>query len=121
MKREPKKSDAPDSRQWRGGLCLRCHAAAEGFAARNEGKIRRQTRHFCNRHTDGGMGEFGRVRPLRAALHIRKLIAQRGDAAFRKPLRNGSHEGISYAVFCLKKKKNKTKNSEEGTDLEPDA
>src|SRR5207249_4272766 len=30
MKREPKESDAPDSRQWRGGLRLRCHAAAEG-------------------------------------------------------------------------------------------
>src|SRR5439155_14387537 len=41
MKREPKEGDAPDSRQWRCRLRLRRHAAAEGFAARNERKIRR--------------------------------------------------------------------------------
>src|SRR5207244_9411589 len=64
MKREPKEGDASDSRQWRCSLRLRCHAAAEGFTTRNEGKIRRQTGHFRDRCADGGMGEFGRVRPL---------------------------------------------------------
>src|SRR5436309_9984415 len=42
------------------------------------------------------------------ALHLFVQISQSGD---RKSTRlNSSHVKISYAVFCLKKKKNKQKN-----------
>src|SRR3712207_8921153 len=61
------------------------------------------------------VGEAGRVRGgdrdavgLRrpAAAHLHPLV----DAGDRKSTRlNSSHANISYAVFCLKKKKNKTR------------
>src|SRR5207253_9036283 len=50
----------------------------------------------------------GGTLPLRALAAIPALDAGRGDAtADRKSTRlNSSHVAISYAVFCLKKKKN---------------
>ena len=84
MQWESEERDAVHSRQWRRRLRLRGHAASEGFAARDERKIRREARRLHNSRADGGLGEFGRVRPLRSALHVRKLITQRGDAALRK-------------------------------------
>src|SRR5438105_7314833 len=48
-----------------------------------------------------------------------KTIAIRADMEDRKSTRlNSSHEWISYAVFCLKKKKKKTKtyNSRDSTN-----
>src|SRR5437899_9816848 len=51
-----------------------------------------------------GRGVGGRVLPPLAA------GAERADTLDRKSTRlNSSHLGISYAVFCLKKKKNKSK------------
>jgi hypothetical protein len=55
------------------------HAAAIRFSARNEGQIRGQMGHCRDGRTDGGMGYFRDVGPLRATLHIWKLIPQRGD------------------------------------------
>src|SRR3989442_5594152 len=41
--------------------------------------------------------------------HVPKLIDELGDVRDRKSTRlNSSHVRISYAVFCLKKKKNKS-------------
>src|SRR6476620_12056366 len=52
-----------------------------------------------------------RSRGRRSALHPaagRELVAAAADRRDRKSTRlNSSHANISYAVFCLKKKKNK--------------
>src|SRR5258705_7059652 len=54
----------------------------------------------------------GKIRPLRLPQHVQQielLVRQRaalGEIRDRKSTRlNSSHLGISYAVFCLKKKK----------------
>src|SRR6202165_5616966 len=80
MQRESEENQAEDSGQWRCCLRLRSHAAAKGFSAREKGKLRYQTRRFRQCCADGGLGKFRSVRPLRALLHIGKLIAKRGAA-----------------------------------------
>src|SRR3712207_7467734 len=50
------------------------------------------------------LGEHGRIRPRRLAHEMQERLVLGGD---RKSTRlNSSHANISYAVFCLKKKKN---------------
>ena len=41
-------------------------------------------------------GKFGRIRPLRALLHIGELITQRGDAALGKSVRDLRHKGVHH-------------------------
>src|SRR5258707_4706363 len=49
----------------------------------------------------------------------KSLFEQTGKAADRKSTRlNSSHANISYAVFCLKKKKNKDAPTKMSMDLE---
>src|SRR5689334_23682406 len=49
------------------------------------------------------------VRRQRAHAHRAQREEQQGDAVDRKSTRlNSSHSSISYAVFCLKKKKEST-------------
>src|SRR5258705_2399749 len=59
-----------------------------------------------------------------AFLHLRRLDYTASDLSYtdRKSTRlNSSHLGISYAVFCLKKKKNKNRSSERHAgSLHPD-
>src|SRR5258705_7104040 len=52
--------------------------------------------------------EIGSAPANRGFVHVQlRLLAGRTDTADRKSTRlNSSHLGISYAVFCLKKKKN---------------
>src|SRR2546426_554019 len=57
----------------------------------------------ANRTADGGVGRFGRK------ANFATLLGEKRD---RKSTRlNSSHLVISYAVFCLKKKKNHTATS----------
>src|SRR5258707_14925422 len=49
---------------------------------------------------------FRASRPVQSGLHHRRRRRARNEAADRKSTRlNSSHANISYAVFCLKKKK----------------
>src|SRR3712207_7680664 len=62
---------------------------------------------------DGDPGEPARQTDQRSARHVGEFGPGRGDgsrgATDRKSTRlNSSHANISYAVFCLKKKKIKT-------------
>src|SRR5262245_64696732 len=51
--------------------------------------------------------------PVVGDLHDVRVLEPLGGARDRKSTRlNSSHLGISYAVFCLKKKKDKTTNEE---------
>src|SRR5207248_8208486 len=75
-------------------------------------------------------GDIERSASLRAvfyaAVHLQKRRGSRSpaaaactDAGDRKSTRlNSSHRTISYAVFCLKKKKNKTKPHSAYTQLD---
>src|SRR5207244_8129565 len=61
------------------------------------------------RHQVGGElhARERQVERLRHGLHEQRLGEARHDVADRKSTRlNSSHQIISYAVFCLKKKKN---------------
>src|SRR5712664_4615312 len=58
------------------------------------------------------------IPPAHAAMPRRTGCSRRprGSAGDRKSTRlNSSHDPISYAVFCLKKKKNKTQSSNKET------
>src|SRR5438477_4620800 len=64
--------------------------------------------------------ERQRLRPVelavRSGVHRGAVGERRGDIEDRKSTRlNSSHMSISYAVFCLKKKKTKIKNSSQIT------
>src|SRR5207253_8377611 len=57
------------------------------------------------------LGQRLRLRQL-AVLHLEDDPPARGSAADRKSTRlNSSHVAISYAVFCLKKKKKKSQQT----------
>src|SRR5438105_8179994 len=63
------------------------------------------------------VAERSRAIPLVVRLELRHLRVRReaDRERDRKSTRlNSSHEWISYAVFCLKKKKNKSEDSETG-------
>src|SRR5690242_21102671 len=64
----------------------------------------------------GHLGRVPRVRPLRD-VHLHSRAARNAGAARdRKSTRlNSSHMSISYAVFCLKKKKTKSTTSIKST------
>src|SRR5437870_10071910 len=76
--------------------------------------VRRQRRGRCGRHGHGGWGR-GRGRCAGAAGGRRgRRGSRRGRWGRRRRDRkstrlNSSHVAISYAVFCLKKKKKKNK------------
>src|SRR5256885_4475259 len=60
------------------------------------------------RHAGARIGQHQDALGLAAAAGLNHLAGQRGRLADRKSTRlNSSHLVISYAVFCLKKKKNK--------------
>src|SRR5438105_11692645 len=57
-------------------------------------------------------GEVYRKLVSPTAVELRRVIAHYAITGDRKSTRlNSSHEWISYAVFCLKKKKNTIQNS----------
>src|SRR5438874_8791389 len=88
IRRPPRSTLFPYTTLFRSGLCL--HLGRGGPAA----------------ETGGG------VRAVRAAVQRRRRV--RGD---RKSTRlNSSHVEISYAVFCLKKKKKKIKKQDKRTN-----
>ena len=64
MKRESEKREAAHSGQRRCGLRLRSHSATEGFATREKSKLGNQPGCFHYRRADGGMRQFGCVRPF---------------------------------------------------------
>src|SRR5258705_10247401 len=66
-----------------GSRCRKAHGAATA-------------QHVGHRLKDGG-----------AVAHYRRRQVGRGDQDRKSTRLNSSHLGISYAVFCLKKKKNK--------------
>ena len=78
---------APATSCGRRRTCRRRRAASSGSRARRR-------RH---RGAHGGCATFGRVRPLRAALHVRKLVAQRGDAALGEIARDVRQERVRHA------------------------
>ena len=85
-----------DTRQWRDGLRLRRHAAAEGFAARNQSQPRTTSRGFIDGCTHDDMSHGWGIRPFAAAFHVRKLIAQGRDIALEQTERNPLHELVGH-------------------------
>ena len=59
--------------------------------------MRNQTRGLQHRGPDGGLGDFWRIGSLGTLLHIGKLVAQRGDAAFGQSIRYCGHEWMRRA------------------------
>src|SRR5947199_7086891 len=72
---------------------------------------------------DGGDRSAGRAAPVRIPVHgVReegKQMRERPEADRKSTRLNSSHLGISYAVFCLKKKRNITPTG--GRDQNPGA
>ena len=67
------------------------------LAAGEEGKCWCKPRGFGHGSADCRMRKFGRVGPIGASFHVRKLIAQRGDAALGEPLRSVIHEWVEHS------------------------
>src|SRR3712207_7846692 len=81
------------------------------FRSRLDGRKRADARRDALGNAGQLEGEFGddAERPLRADEEPGEIVA--GGALDRKSTRlNSSHANISYAVFCLKKKKINTQN-----------
>src|SRR2546430_13955805 len=84
MQRKAEKNKAADAGQRGGSLRLRRHATTEGFAAGGERKCGHEPGGLRHGGPDRRMRELGRVWPFAPLLHVRKLIAQRSDAALSK-------------------------------------
>src|SRR2546422_4541223 len=66
-----------------------------------------RTRHFCFRDQSSASGPRAESCPGRSGVFPLSVVLD--DTGDRKSTRlNSSHGYISYAVFCLKKKKNRT-------------
>src|SRR2546426_9938100 len=73
---------------------------------------RRLGRHRQNRHRRPERGDFARGEPALGECDDERRLQHARDREDRKSTRlNSSHLVISYAVFCLKKKKNNKKES----------
>src|SRR6266545_3197183 len=92
MQREPEEDQPSHARERRRRLRLRGHAPAERLSAGEQRKLWYKTGGFSYGGADGGMREFGRVRPLAAALlHVEELVAQGRDATLGKLGRDRGH------------------------------
>ncbi len=100
MKRKAQKNQSAHSRQWLRGLRLRSHAPAEGFAARKQRNIRKQSTSLDNRCSHGRLCRFRTVWSLRTLLHVEKLITECGNAALEKPHRDRCHKRMGHARPC---------------------
>src|SRR5215217_9287037 len=81
--------------------CLRCVEAGDEVEVRARGERERSVLQRLRSQVDADVGEVRAKEALQAAPH-------RVD---RKSTRlNSSHANISYAVFCLKKKKKKNRD-----------
>jgi hypothetical protein len=71
---------------WQCGLSLRLrgHSSTEGAPARKKWQSRRELLGLGDRCTYCCMTQTGRVGAAAVALHVWELVAQRGDAPFRK-------------------------------------
>src|SRR5438105_6353101 len=82
--------------------------SGHGSLERAQESSQRQPRACARSGLQGGRGRPARVADLPIARSAERWRGARRD---RKSTRlNSSHEWISYAVFCLKKKKNKDNN-----------
>jgi hypothetical protein len=66
------------------------------MAARQQGQIGRGGVRGSHRRTHGGQRHGLRVAPASAALHVGKVIAERGDAHVRKPLGDGLQRAVAH-------------------------
>ena len=105
MQGETNEGQASDAGQRRCRLRLRRHTAAEGLAAGNEGEFGHEPGRFARGSANRRVGKLGRVRPPGTLLHIRKLVAQGGDAALSELCRHHSHERMSHSGPCPMREK----------------
>ena len=85
----------PDERRKR--LRLRRHPPAERFSARDQRQSAAASPGLRHRGANRGMRDRRRIRPLAAAFHIGKLVAQRRDAALAEADRNRLHRLVVHA------------------------
>jgi hypothetical protein len=97
MERKAEKNKTADTGQRGGSLRLRRHAAAEGFAAGDERKCGHEPGGLPHRGSNRRMRKLGRVGPFAPLLHVRKLIAQRGDPALSEFPCNSFHEWVEHS------------------------
>jgi hypothetical protein len=97
VERKAEEGESPHARHRGGRLRLRAHPAAERLAAGDE----RHPRAAPRRLGDGGahrrVCHLRHVGPLRAARHVRELVAQRRDAASGQPAGDRGHERVRHA------------------------
>ena len=97
VQRKSQEDETADAGQRRFGLCLGGHAAAERLASREQRDPRDKAPCQGEGGAHGRLGEPGRIRPPRAALHGGKLITQRGDPSRGKPGGDGREERVGHA------------------------
>ena len=83
--------------QRREGLGLRGHAAAEGFAAGEQGHTGEKAGSFANGSANRGVSDSGWVCAFGTLFHVGKLVAKRRDVAFGEAFGNGGHKGVSHS------------------------
>jgi hypothetical protein len=78
-------------------LGLRGHAAAERFSAGEQRQAGHEPLRFHDRRAHRRLRKLRRIGPLPAALHVRKLVAQCGNAALRQIGGDRLHERMLHA------------------------
>ena len=100
VEREGEKDETFHVRQRIERLRLRRHPGAEGAAAGEERQVASKLHGIGDSGADGSVGNGRIVRAFRAFLHVRKIVAQRGDATRLKTIGGGGHVLVRHARPC---------------------
>jgi hypothetical protein len=78
-------------------LGLRRHSAAKRFAAGNDRIFGKYSQRCADCGPDSCLRQLRRIGPFRATFHVRKLVAQCGNAARGKLGGHSCHEGVIHS------------------------
>jgi len=97
MQRESKERQSTNPFQRSYCLGLRRHSAAKRFATGYERMFGKYSQRCIHSGPDCCLRQLWWIGPLSTTLHVRKLVAQRADAAAGKLCGDGTHEGMIHS------------------------
>src|SRR5690606_25541964 len=97
MQRKGEENEPSYAGQWRCGLRLRCHPAAERASSGEQRQVGCQSVGFSHRGAHGSVADGRGIGALTALLHIRKLITQRCDAELRELCSDRGHRWVMHS------------------------
>src|SRR6516225_7319644 len=96
MQRKSKERQSTDSLQGSFCLGLRRHPAAKRFPPGNDWMFGKQSKRCSHGAANRCLRQLRRIWPLGAALHVRKLETQAGEAVTREFCGDGGHKGMIH-------------------------